>query len=307
MRDEFAITDRLRKAVAIPAGSPVTVGIGDDCAIYRPRGSADDLLFTSDMFIESVHFQRETHKAAVAGRKALARSLSDIAAMGGTPRFCLVALCVPAWANSGWVNRFFDGLLSLAADTGTVLAGGDLSHGDKLACDVTVCGAVPRGTALRRGGAKPGHGIYVSGTLGGSALGLEAGRGKALHRYLFPEPRLALGRFLRERMHATSAIDLSDGLSLDLRRLCLASGVNAEIVEPPRFHGASLAQALHGGEDYELLFTIPKGVKLPDGFEGVPLTRIGRIVRGVGDIVRLNGTLLKPEGYDHFKAGCPTS
>jgi thiamine-monophosphate kinase len=305
VRDELAITERLRKAVAIPAGSPVTLGIGDDCAVYRPRGSADDLLFTSDMFIEGVHFLRETHKAVVAGRKALVRGLSDIAAMGGTPRFCLVALCVPAWANSGWVNRFFDGLLSLAADSGTVLAGGDLSHGDKLACDVTVCGAVPRGTALRRGGAKPGHGIYVSGTLGGSALGLETGRGKALHRHLFPEPRLALGSLLRERLRATSAIDLSDGLSLDLRRLCLASGVNAEIVAPPRFPGASLAQALHGGEEYELLFTIPAGVKLPDSFEGLPLTRIGTITRGGGGSVSLNGTPLTPKGYDHFSARRP--
>ena len=173
MRDERAITERLRKAAAIPAGSPVVLGIGDDCAIYRPRGSADDLLFTSDMFIEAVHFLRETHKPAEAGRKALVRSLSDIAAMGGAPRFCLVSLCVPGWASAKWVDRFFDGILELAAPTGTVLAGGDLSQGEKLACDVTVCGAVPRGKALRRDGARPGHEIYVSGALGGSALGLE--------------------------------------------------------------------------------------------------------------------------------------
>jgi thiamine-monophosphate kinase len=198
------------------------------------------------------------------------------------------------------VNRFFDGLLGLAANTGTTLAGGDLSHGDKLFCDVTVCGALPRGTALRRSNAKPGDGIYVSGTLGGSALGLETGRGKALHRHLFPEPRLALGKLLRERLHATSAIDLSDGLSLDLRRLCLASGVLAEIAEPPRFPGATLAQALHGGEEYELLFTIPDGIKLPHNFEGVPLTRIGTIAQGVAGSVQLNGTPLRPKGYDHF-------
>src|ERR1039457_4787637 len=109
LRDERAVTERLRKAAVIPAGSPLILGIGDDCAIYRPRGSADDLLFTADMFIEGVHFLRETHKAPVAGRKALVRSLSDIAAMGGSPRFCLVSLCVPAWANERWIDGFFDG------------------------------------------------------------------------------------------------------------------------------------------------------------------------------------------------------
>jgi thiamine-monophosphate kinase len=95
LRDERTVTERLRKASGIPAGSPIVLGIGDDCAIYRPRGSADDLLFTSDMFIEGVHFRRETHTAAQAGRKTLVRSLSDIAAMGGAPQFCLVSLCVP--------------------------------------------------------------------------------------------------------------------------------------------------------------------------------------------------------------------
>jgi thiamine-monophosphate kinase len=300
LRDERAITERLRQAAAIPAGSPVILGIGDDCAIYRPRGSADDLLFTSDMFIEGVHFLRETHKPAQAGRKALARSLSDIAAMGGAPRFCLVSLCVPGWANAGWVDRFFDAILNLAATAGTVLAGGDLSHGETLACDVTVCGAVPRGTALRRSGARPGNDIYVSGTLGGSALGLATNKGKARQRHLCPEPRLALGRFLREHLRATSAIDLSDGLSLDLRRVCLASGVEAEIVAPPRFPGTSLEQALHGGEEYELLFTVSGGVKVPDRFEGLPLTPIGSIVRGGSGVVRLDGKPLQALGYDHF-------
>jgi thiamine-monophosphate kinase len=247
-----------------------------------------------------VHFRRETHKPAVAGRKALVRSLSDIAAMGGAPRFCLVSLCVPAWAGVRWVDRFFDGILCLAASTGAVLAGGDLSHGEKLACDVTVCGAVPRGTALRRDGARPGQEIYVSGSLGGSALGLATGKGKALRRHMSPEPRLALGSFLRDRLRATSAIDLSDGLSLDLKRLCLASAVDAEIVAPPRFPGASLEQSLHGGEEYELLFTVPGGVKVPDRFEDLPLTRIGVILRGSGGVVHLDGKPLAALGYDHF-------
>lgn len=305
LRDERAVTERLRKAAVIPAGSPVVQGIGDDCAIYRPRGSADDLLFTADMFIEGVHFLRETHKAAEVGRKALVRSLSDIAAMGGEPRFCLVSLCIPGWANAKWVDGFFDGILGLAAATGTVLAGGDLSHGEKLACDVTVCGAVPRGTALRRDGARSGQAIYVSGALGGSALGLETRKGKARKRHLAPEPRLGLGVFLREKLRATAAIDISDGLSLDLRRLCLASGVRAEIGDPPRFPGASREQALHGGEEYELLFTVPGGTKVPAAFEGLALTRIGKIVQGGAGEVLLDGKPLAPLGYDHFSIHRP--
>ncbi len=302
--DERTITAKLQNAAGIPPGSPVVLGIGDDCAIYRPRGSADDLLFTCDLLIEDVHFLRETHTPAEIGRKALARSLSDIAAMGGSPRFCLAALCLPSWAagpvNTKWPERFFNGLLDLAAESGTVLAGGDLSHGEKFACDVTVCGAVPRGTALRRDGAREGHEIYVSGALGGAALGLETGKGKARRRYIRPEPRLALGQFLREKLRATSGMDLSDGLSLDLRRLCLASGVAAEIAAPPAFPGASPAQSLHGGEDYELLFTVRIGTRVPKEFGGVPLTRIGRIVKGVAGSVRLDGEPLTPLGYDHF-------
>jgi thiamine-monophosphate kinase len=287
----------------IPSGSPVVLGIGDDCAIYRPRGSADDLLVTTDMFIEGVHFHRETHKPAVAGRKALARSLSDIAAMGGSPRFCLVAFCAPPWANSNWIDRFFDGILRLAADTGTVLAGGDLSHGESLACDVMVCGAVPRGRALRRDGARPGQAIYVSGSLGGSALGLERKSGRARQRHLLPEPRIELGRFLREQLHASAAIDISDGLSLDLERICVASGVDAEINAPPRFTGASEDQALHGGEEYELLFTVPAGQRVPPAFKGLPLSRIGETVPPAkkGGAVFLNSKPLQPLGYDHFR------
>jgi thiamine-monophosphate kinase len=309
MRDEREITDRLRKLAVVPANSPVIKGIGDDCAIYRPRGSADDLLFTTDMFIEGVHFLRETHKPEVAGRKALVRSLSDIAAMSGTPRFCLISLCVPQWATTKWVDKFFDGILKMAAASGAIVAGGDLSHGESLFCDVMVCGAVPRGQALRRDTARPGDEIYVSGLLGGSSLGLDSSvglekmSGKARTRHLHPDPRLALGCFLRERLRATSAIDISDGLSLDLHRICLASGVDAAIIAPPCFPGATLDQALHGGEEYELIFTVPAGATVPDGFEGVRLTRIGEITRafGSGGTILLNSKPLESLGYDHFR------
>jgi thiamine-monophosphate kinase len=304
---ERTITERLRQRAIIPPGSPLTKGIGDDCAIYRPRGSADDLLFTTDMFIEGVHFLRETHKPEIAGRKALVRSLSDIAAMGGAPRFCLTSLCVPPWASTKWVDRFFDGILKLAASTGTALAGGDLSHGESLFCDVMVCGAVPRGQALRRDTARPGHEIYVSGLLGGSSLGLTRVSGKARIRHLHPEPRLALGRFLREKLRASSAIDISDGLSLDLQRVCLASHVDAGITLPPVFSGASLEQALHGGEEYELIFTVPRSTKVPEKFDGIPLTCIGEITHptGSGGVILLDSEPLAPLGYDHFRQpGC---
>jgi thiamine-monophosphate kinase len=300
LRSERSVTSRLAKIASIPPDSPLILGIGDDCAIYRPRGSADDLLFTTDMFVEGTHFLRETHKAADAGRKALARSLSDIAAMGGWPRFCLVSLCVPKWADDKWVDSFFDALNALAIENQTVLAGGDLSHGETMACDVTVCGAVPRGAALLRSGARPGHEIYVSGALGGSALGLATGKGKARKRHLNPEPRLELGVFARDTLRATAAIDLSDGLSLDLQRLALASGVAAEIVDPPRFSGATLEQALHGGEEYELLFTVRPGTRVPPSFKGLSLTRIGTIFRGQPGEIRHNGMPLPALGFDHF-------
>ena len=297
-QSERTITERLGKLVRIPPSSALIAGIGDDCAIYRPRGSADDLLFTTDLFIEGVHFLRETHKAADVARKALARSLSDIAAMGGTPTFFLASVCLPKWATDRWIQDFFD---TLAASE-VILAGGDLSRGETFACDVTVCGTVPRGTALLRSGARPGHEIYVSGTLGGSALGLATQKGKSKKRHLNPEPRLALGRFLREKLHATAAMDISDGLSLDLSRLCLASNMSADIVPPPRFPGASPEQALHGGEEYELLFCVRHGTRVPAKLDGLPLTRIGVITSGSAGEVRLEGKPLEPQGFDHFRA-----
>lgn len=282
---------------APPSNSSLVLGIGDDCAIYRPR--SEDLLFTSDLLIEDVHFRRSTHRPGDVGWKCLARGLSDIAAMGGEPRFCLLSLAAPPWADAKWIESFYAGLLRLARREKTALAGGDLSRSGKFTCDIVVCGAVPRGRALRRDGARAGDAIYVSGALGGSALGLKTGRGAAKRRHLRPEPRLALGRFLREKLRATAAMDLSDGLSIDLRRMCEASGLQAEIGAPPVFPGATLAHALHGGEDYELLFTVRPRVKAPAEFEGVPLTRIGTMRHGAADVI-LDNMSLAPLGWDHF-------
>lgn len=296
---EVEMVRRIRRWADMTPASGLVAGIGDDCAIYRPVGSREDLLFTTDLLIEDVHFRRATHHAEDVGWKCLARGLSDIAAMGGEPRFCLVSLALAEWADTRWVEGFYRGLLRLARREKTALAGGDLARGGKTACDIVVCGAVPRGRALRRDAARPGNAIYVSGELGGSAMGLAKGSGKAWKRHLRPEPRLALGRFVRQELRATAAMDLSDGLSLDLRRLCEASGLGAEIGFPPIYPGATLAQALDGGEDYELLFTLPARVQPPGKFEGVPLTRMGTMRRGKAE-VELNGKPLQALGWDHF-------
>ena len=305
MRNEAALTGWLRRSALIPARSELVHGIGDDCAIFRPRGSVEDLLFTTDLLIEDVHFTGRGYTPAQAGRKALARSLSDIAAMGGTPRFCLVSLAVSEGAfgqkSSKWVPAFFRGLLRLAAETGTVLAGGDLSHAEKVVCDVMVAGSVPRGESICRDGARAGDEIYVSGFLGGSAHGLKTRQGSAWRRHLKPEPRLSLGQFAREKLRATAAIDLSDGLSLDLRRLALESGLAAEISLPPIYPDATPDEALHGGEDYELLFTVKKGTRVPGEFQGLAITRIGTMTaKGSAGDVRLGDKKLKPLAYDHF-------
>jgi thiamine-monophosphate kinase len=245
--------------------------IGDDCAIL-PNGRTD-LLVTTDQFLEDVHFRRKTHTAGDVGWAALARGFSDIAAMGGEPKYAFVSLALPGWAGEQWLRGFYRGLLALARRERVQLAGGDLSHAAKLYCDCAVIGECPRGKALRRSGAKPGDSIYVSGPLG---------RPKKR-----PQPRLDVGRSLRGV--ATACMDLSDGLSIDLVRLCEASGVGAELDSVPVARGAKLDDALHRGEDYELLFTSAKPLAFP---------RIGRISAEKG--VTLHGKPLPALGYDHF-------
>jgi thiamine-monophosphate kinase len=277
--NEVALVEWIRKNAASPRCRELILGIGDDCAIFRPR-PGEDLLFKTDPLIEGVHFKSAMRPEAI-GERALARSLSDIAAMGGQPRFCLVSLALGPNHDERWLKSFFRGLLKLARRTNTVLAGGDLSHSNREThTDVMVCGAVPRGTALRRDGARPGDLLYVSGRLG--------------RPWDCPiRPRLALGVKLRGL--ATSCMDLSDGLSLDLQRLCKASGVSAQVDKVPVAKGATVDRALHGGEDYELLFTLPPGKRAPTG-----TTRIGTIVRGKTAEVWFEGKPLIPRGYDHF-------
>jgi thiamine-monophosphate kinase len=299
--DEPELIEKLRGRVGQPRTAGVVLGIGDDCAIVRPRGAREDWLYTTDMLLEGTHFLRETHTPADVGWKALARGLSDIAAMGGEARFCLLSLAVASWVDARWLDGFYGGLLALGERHGAALIGGDLAWTERVMCDIVVAGTVPRGKALRRDGARPGDAIYVSGALGGSALGLATWRGKAWARHKRPQPRLALGRFLRARLGATAAMDLSDGLSLDLHSLCMASGLRAEIAPPPLYRGATLAQGLHGGEDYELLFTAPERTRVPGAFEGLPLTRIGTMRKGAAGAVEMDGAPLPPLGYDHLR------
>lgn len=272
---EVEIVERIRKMASGGRHSSVIRGIGDDCAILRPRAN-EDLVFTTDFVLEGRHFTLDAHRAADIGHQALARSLSDLAAMGSEPVFCLVSLAVPSKLSGAWVKGFYKGLLSLANQHKITLAGGDLSRFDKVIADVMCCGRVPRGKAMLRSGAKPGHAIYVTGELGRSAR---------------PEPRVTEGIALR-RSGVRAAIDISDGLVIDLHRLCVESKVSAEIDQVPVARGASLDQALYDGEDYELLFTA-----LPGKF---PATRIGTIQSGTPGEVRFQGKRLRPKGFDHF-------
>lgn len=273
--------------------------IGDDCAILRPPPRRD-LVFTTDFLLEGRHFERSTHSPDEIGHKALARSLSDLAAMGSQPTFCLVSIALPAALANSWVKRFYTGFLALAARYNVTLAGGDLARFDKVAIDVMCCGSVPRGSALLRSGARPGDHIFVTGELGASAHGLATGRGAAWHRHRLPEPRIQAGLALR-KLGASAAIDLSDGLSLDLARLCRESRVSADLQnELPIAAGATREEALHGGEDYELLFTVSSRKKVPARLAKLPVTRIGTIAHGRVGEVRLLGRRLQPGGFDHF-------
>jgi thiamine-monophosphate kinase len=257
-------------------------GIGDDCAIWRP-GPGEDLVFTTDLLLEGVHFTRDVYSASDIGHKALARGLSDIAAMGAAPRFCLLSLALAPDCDARWVDSFYSGLLKLAGRCGVDLAGGDLAHSDHVLCDIVVCGVVPQGRALRRARARPGDAIYVSGRLG-----------RDWHKYRRPVPRIELGLKLRGR--ASACMDLTDGLSLDLHRLCSASGIAASLDQVPVRRGFTVEQALNGGEDYELLWTMPPGRTPPRG-----AIRIGEMKEGPPGLVLLNGVPVHVRGYDHFQ------
>ena len=301
------------------------LGIGDDAALVEV-GRGQQLILTTDLSIEGVHFLPRLHPARAVGHRALARSLSDIAAMGGAPRFALVSLAVARGTGRPWIKEFYIGLLALARRFGVAVIGGDTAVvPERTTIDVILAGEVPGRRALRRSGARPGDLLFVSGRLGMSALGLRllksgarwAGgdTAEAIQAHLFPEPQCALGRFLSKCRLASALIDVSDGLSTDLGHLCEASHVGARVwancvpaLEPSGECTSqdSLDLALHGGEDYQLLFTVPplRVPRLPPRFRAIPLRQIGEIRTSKRLLlVQLDGreVLLRPAGYDHFQ------
>ncbi|HZD76277.1 MAG TPA: thiamine-phosphate kinase [Acidobacteriaceae bacterium] len=304
-------------------GSALRVGIGDDAAVLAVR-RGEELVVTTDFSLEDVHFRRGWHAPEAVGHKCLARGLSDIAAMGARPVAAFVSLAVPAELTRkraearSWVDRFYDGLLALAGRWQVPLAGGDLAQAPggahaRVAADIVVVGAVERGRALLRSGAKAGDAIYVTGTLGGAAAELRAlmkaparFRGvtaaTAEHPHFFPEPRIDVGRALMRRGLATAAIDISDGLSVDLEHLCEESGLRAEVDASllPLGLSATLEDALHGGDDYELLFTADAEARVPRKIAGVPVHRIGRILLRLAGRPRM--TLLEDGGRRPLQA-----
>jgi thiamine-monophosphate kinase len=300
---ERELIERIRGRVAglarVGRGG-LRLGIGDDCALLRIK-AGEELAVTTDLALDGRHFRLDWHPAESVGHRTLARGLSDLAAMGARPVAAFLSLGLPPELTRSqrrqkpWVDRFYDGLLALAEACETPLAGGDLAESPLALADIVLVGAVRQGQALLRSGARAGEALYVTGRLGGATLGLEllaAAAGKprrqkppdaesALGPHLYPQPRLEQGQTLARRRLATAAMDLSDGLSLDLARLCAESGVAAEVEAElvPCFPGATLEQALHGGEDYELLFTARAGARVPRAIAGVPLTRIGQMVK----------------------------
>src|SRR5712664_58270 len=306
-------------------GHPIALGIGDDAALFRPK-PGHQIILTCDWFLEGSHFLREKHPPDAVGWKCLARALSDVAAMGGTPRCFLLSLALPETHTGRWLDLFLGGLRRASRKFQCTLAGGDTTRRNEILINITVVGEVRAGRALLRSGARAGDILYVSGRLGQAELGLQIVRrtkraatkkNPLTRKHLYPEPRLALGQWLAERGLATAMMDLSDGLSSDLPRLCAASAVGA-LLERGRIphvqtrdlalkHGHDPMQlALHGGDDYELLFAVPprKAKLLPKTFRGVGLTAIGKITRErVLLVLEENGreNQLIPRGWDPFR------
>ncbi len=321
---EKALIAEIRRGVTRAKNSAIRTGIGDDCAILRlPSASKKsvDTLITTDFTLENVHFRRNWHSPESVGHRCLTRGLSDIAAMGGDPFAAFLSLALPRDVSQSWVRRFISSLLALAQKYSVTLAGGDTAESPSgILADIVVLGTVPRGKALLRSGARQGDHIYVSGKLGGSAAAVLAMQKKPdrklnlrdYPRHFFPDPRIELGRTLRQRNLASAMIDTSDGLSTDLAHICEESSVGAELESDaiPRasvgkpVHEVDLSLALHGGEDYELLFTAPRGKRIPSQIAGIPITQIGHITRRPGifltdpDGVRLK---LRPQGWEHFR------
>ena len=337
--NEFEFIKKIREQADRRGASPSLVrGIGDDAAVLKSFVGTD-VVVSTDLLIEGIDFQRDTTRPNQLGHKALAVSLSDIAAMGARPRWTLLSIGVPndVW-KSGFIDSFYEGVFQLADRFDVRVIGGDLSRTpEKIVINSIALGECLLGREVFRSGAKPGDQIYVTGYLGDAVAGLRLiERGARLHdhnwkptdsnaidhlllRHLQPEPRVGWGLLIGERQLATAMIDISDGLSSDLNHLCQESKVGA-LVEAHhlpidrvvtevcgRRALDPLMLALHGGEDFELLFTVkPENVsKLPRRVDGIPITRIGEIKEASYGVQIAEGSKiwkLEPGGWEHFKS-----
>ena len=327
---EFGLIRNIQR-LSLRKSSSALIGIGDDAAALKVS-SSKTLLVTTDMLLEEIHFDFSFTDFHSLGWKSAAANLSDIAAMGGVPRYCLTSIGIPDHISVEQIKDFYRGFHSLMKTHKTVLVGGDTCRsGQGMVISVTVLGEVDKKNLLSRAGAKPGDRVFVTGTLGDSAAGLEIlkkrakGQGgmvkgaevrKLIAKHLRPVPRAAEGRTIARSGCASAMIDISDGLSSDLAHICEQSGVGAEIhsdripISPAlmKLSGGltmpALFYALSGGEDYELLFTVPPRKTKRLQSLGIPVTEIGAVKRGkalmlVDDTGRKN--TLQATGYDHFR------
>lgn len=327
MKTEFEFIENLRKKISNRKPlSEISIGIGDDAAVL-PKNSKTDLVITADLLIEEIDFRLEWTKPEFMGHKALAVSLSDVAAMGAKPVWAMLSIGIPEkiW-KSDFVERFYEGWFVMAEKFSVELIGGDVSKSpDKIVIDSIVAGETRKGKAVLRSGAKPDDLIFVTGNLGGAAAGLkllETGENyetskhkKLILRQLKPDPQTEIGRILGEKNLATSMIDLSDGLSSDLSHICRESNVGAQIyadkipVEPQisnlKFQIDKLNFALNGGEDFELLFTVhPKKIfELENELKNHRISHIGNVTASkeiIEFIENEKSRILQPQGFHHF-------
>jgi thiamine-monophosphate kinase len=324
LKEKFRRTELATSAASWRDGG-LRVGIGDDAALFRPRVGYETIL-TCDWFLEGTHFLADRHPVDSVAWKCLARAVSDIAAMGGKPSCFLLSLALPGNRTGAWLEKFLAGLKKVSRTLRCPIAGGDTTQRKEILINVTVIGECPHGAAVLRNGASAGDALFVTGCLGGAEYGLrlvKASRGsldsrdQRLQKHLYPLPRLAAGAWLRKHHYATSMIDLSDGLSTDLPRLCEASGVGARVQRETlpcvrianigdRKKFSPIELALHGGDEYELLFTVaPKNVmRIPKSIGRLPITRIGEITSQKRVVLlreRAPIEILKNKGWDPFR------
>lgn len=314
---EDALLAAIRKVLS-GAGPDVVVGVGDDAAVVAP--GTGELVLTTDALVEGSHFNLGTTTARDLGYKAIAVNVSDVAAMAASPRYALCALTLSPTVDAAWAMELFGGMREACDEYALWLVGGNLARGSAVTVAVTAVGEVAPGRARTRAGARPGDAVVVTGELGAAAAGLRL----ASHppRSPTPDDRAALARFARPtvrvgeagvlaRHGATALMDISDGLALDLSRLCAASGVGArlELGTIPVAPAATAEEALGGGEDYELLATLPPAAfeaAARDVYEtfGLTLARVGVVTPALGIVaVTPDGAEapLAPAGWDHFR------